>query len=909
VPTKVVADEAVYEEMYDNVKRAATTATGLDAKQDRGVIRDVAAQTRLEKKRGPRTHGLKRLYKIGLSARVESSAEEDSLGEEKSSKQERNIVDIDANAKTTLVNETVEDRGRFDDQEMFDTDVLNDEEVDAASIATVVIATDTTVVFIDDITLAQALAEIKTSKPKARGIIMQEPSETPTTTTILISLKVQDKGKEEQGELTIEEKSRLFVELVDKRKKHFAKLKAEEQRRKPPTKAQKRNQIWINTFVPMDSKVVKDKAVLTQESNSKRAGDDLEQENAKKQRVKEENDSVELKRCLEIVSDDGDDGLDGYGRTRVLRFQWVVEIMPRQTSDMTRRFVYIPSLFIFYYCPYPSVSLTMSGEDQNVNVAALPKFDMPLYDSKMTAKDVKWLAIQHGIPLDLHPVALTKGWIMDQLSNDMIGLYEQYFEFSRIKLTISELYCRSLCIVPSVNLFRIFYKVSKQGHLFSFEKRVGKGAGDINDLASVDGFSVQDVQTLTEKVIDLRPIPFGLLFQGGLTTTWDFLGFRPIFKDTKGNGHALTPQEYIGQHTIRPFRGDQTILEKTDHQKRVEVEDPKIVDIREKKTRAAAKKKEKRRHGDDGRECSHPKTKKRKIVAHKDGSATSEATSSSTPLRTIIPTGTNPSSVATATAESREDRSLHTSPLDSANHSIHRYSDGHDDNEEMNSHRLGSFIDQSRGNLKFYIPKYSNPLPSIHRRCRLDTSMWCRELMVQLAPPVTQEESNALNNATALEKAWFPLARGALAQTDILERFEHLQADFYKIANTHSECADTVRKLVQARLDLAYSSHLYTNLADRYKVVKSEDEGCGGKLEVLENKNSEPSQVNKDQALRIKELEDELAKKDPALVYAEKINADRAQQKEKLVAQLNKTEIEKFDCIRKLLPTVVNHLF
>ncbi|GKE24933.1 hypothetical protein Tco_1436445, partial [Tanacetum coccineum] len=42
---------------------------------------------------------------------------------------------------------------------------------------------------------------------------------------------------EEQEQLSIEEKSRLFVELMDKRKKHFAKLRAEEKRRKPPTKA------------------------------------------------------------------------------------------------------------------------------------------------------------------------------------------------------------------------------------------------------------------------------------------------------------------------------------------------------------------------------------------------------------------------------------------------------------------------------------------------------------------------------------------------------------------------------------------------------------------------------------------------------------------------------------------------
>nr|GFC94346.1 hypothetical protein [Tanacetum cinerariifolium] len=57
----------------------------------------------------------------------------------------------------------------------------------------------------------------------------------------------------------------------------------------------------------MDSKVKKDEAAITQESSSKRAGDDLEQENAKKQRVEEDNDSAKLNRCLEIVLDDGED--------------------------------------------------------------------------------------------------------------------------------------------------------------------------------------------------------------------------------------------------------------------------------------------------------------------------------------------------------------------------------------------------------------------------------------------------------------------------------------------------------------------------------------------------------------------------------------------------------------------------
>nr|GEV92925.1 hypothetical protein [Tanacetum cinerariifolium] len=124
----------------------------------------------------------------------------------------------------------------------------------------------------------------------------------------------------------------------DKRKKHFAKLRAEKQRRKPPTKAQKRNQMcvymknmdgfthsqlknkrfdevqkafdktmsWINSFIPIDSEVVKDKAVLTQESSSKRGGDKLDQGRSKKQKVKDDKEQEEIERCLEIIPDNGD---------------------------------------------------------------------------------------------------------------------------------------------------------------------------------------------------------------------------------------------------------------------------------------------------------------------------------------------------------------------------------------------------------------------------------------------------------------------------------------------------------------------------------------------------------------------------------------------------------------------------
>nr|GEU61613.1 hypothetical protein [Tanacetum cinerariifolium] len=67
---------------------------------------------------------------------------------------------------------------------------------------------------------------------------------------------------------------------------------------------------WIEAFVPIDTELEKgsDKAVedseKAEEGSSKRAGCNLEQEDAKRQRLEEENESAQLKRCLEIIPDD-----------------------------------------------------------------------------------------------------------------------------------------------------------------------------------------------------------------------------------------------------------------------------------------------------------------------------------------------------------------------------------------------------------------------------------------------------------------------------------------------------------------------------------------------------------------------------------------------------------------------------
>nr|GEZ16227.1 hypothetical protein [Tanacetum cinerariifolium] len=70
-----------------------------------------------------------------------------------------------------------------------------EKEVDVDQVQ-VSIAATTPTISIDEVTLAQALAELKHTKPKAKakGIIFHEPDESPTTTTIS-KPKSQDKGK------------------------------------------------------------------------------------------------------------------------------------------------------------------------------------------------------------------------------------------------------------------------------------------------------------------------------------------------------------------------------------------------------------------------------------------------------------------------------------------------------------------------------------------------------------------------------------------------------------------------------------------------------------------------------------------------------------------------------------------
>nr|GEU91118.1 hypothetical protein [Tanacetum cinerariifolium] len=253
-PTKYVADEAVHKELGDSLVRAATAASSLEAEQDSGninkiqskatpnesssqgtnsgggprcqkTIGDTTAQTRvldlektkttqcneidglkrrvkkLEKKNRLRTHRLKRLYKVGLTAKVESSRDEESLGED-ASKQERRIVAIDADDDITLVNDA--------HNEMFYVNDLGGEKAFVSEQDVVSTAATTTTITTEEITLAQALEALKTSKPKAQGSVFQEPGK---STTTISSQQSQDKGKEIMIEEHVKPKKKDQIRL------------------------------------------------------------------------------------------------------------------------------------------------------------------------------------------------------------------------------------------------------------------------------------------------------------------------------------------------------------------------------------------------------------------------------------------------------------------------------------------------------------------------------------------------------------------------------------------------------------------------------------------------------------------------------------------------------------------------
>ncbi|GJV03245.1 zinc knuckle CX2CX4HX4C containing protein [Tanacetum coccineum] len=210
---------------------------------------------KLKKKQRSRTHKLKRLYK------------------------RRRIAKIDDDEDITLVDDA--------EKEMFDMADLDGEEVFVKEPKDVVDEVE--------ITLTETLIERKSTRPKAKGVVIQEPS-------IMIEperpLKRTDQIRADK-----EEARRLQAQFDEEAKLN----KSFEDIQKLFKKAMTR----VNMFVDMDTKVVEGSKTRI-ESSTKRTGEDLERESSKKQKVSSEQEAVEeeindeqekarLNECMQVV--------------------------------------------------------------------------------------------------------------------------------------------------------------------------------------------------------------------------------------------------------------------------------------------------------------------------------------------------------------------------------------------------------------------------------------------------------------------------------------------------------------------------------------------------------------------------------------------------------------------------------
>ncbi|GJZ20739.1 hypothetical protein Tco_0557329 [Tanacetum coccineum] len=166
---------------------------------------------RLEKKNRSKTHGLKRLYKVGLSARIESS-EDEGLGEEHASKKGR-IDDIDANEDIYLVN-VHRDEDIFGVNDLEGNEVNVEIDVDHEVVVETQVASKDVKLSVDEVTLAQALAALKSANPKADKVMLQEPEHGTITTTIAATTVTAARTRPKAKGIVIHEEEQATTPIV-----------------------------------------------------------------------------------------------------------------------------------------------------------------------------------------------------------------------------------------------------------------------------------------------------------------------------------------------------------------------------------------------------------------------------------------------------------------------------------------------------------------------------------------------------------------------------------------------------------------------------------------------------------------------------------------------------------------------
>ncbi|GKA79244.1 putative ribonuclease H-like domain-containing protein [Tanacetum coccineum] len=149
----------------------------------------------------------------------------------------RKINDIDKDAEITLVDET---QGRYGDEDMFGVNELDGDEVvvesevtdkagekrniieEAVVVTNVIVIVSAATITNVELTLAQTLAELKSARPKTKGVVMQEPNESTPTISLQLPSQVKGQGSKDKG------KAKMIEPKKPLKKKYQIKFDEEE---------------------------------------------------------------------------------------------------------------------------------------------------------------------------------------------------------------------------------------------------------------------------------------------------------------------------------------------------------------------------------------------------------------------------------------------------------------------------------------------------------------------------------------------------------------------------------------------------------------------------------------------------------------------------------------------------------
>jgi uncharacterized coiled-coil protein SlyX len=187
--------------------------------------------------------------------------------------------------------------------------------------------------------------------------------------------------------------------------------------------------------------------------------------------------------------------------------------------------------------------------------------------------------------------------------------------------------------------------------------------------------------------------------------------------------------------------------------------------------------------------------------------------------------------------------------------------------------------------------------------------------MVHLAPPSVQAEQGTLTDYQATQRAWFELARGSLAQADVLQRFERMSYHYAQLYQAHEGCGSSVDRireletgLSEQRCSIEVLTKANQELRQQVQDYASREEGLSNQLSTVEAERDGLLGKNGEQAGRIKALENVLSVKTTALETAEAKAAELSRTVERQTVESSQAEILRHNYVRQLVPLVVKRL-